>query len=271
MKSFIKKHLPIVLVSVMTLIISRINAQGNIHVQGEGGVFTPERLALLKSDRGELGGIGNNPAMMDLYNDMRMKFGRMGEEVNLTLEDIDGTIYLNEDFMLGALFEDGKIFKRLYLRYDAYNDEVELKESIEDDVVHAMVKHPKYSCSIDDDKYVYINYVGEDGAMQSGYLQPLSYGGDYILYEKQIKVFKEGKPAKTSLDNSFPHRFLDKTEYYVSTNGGAPKYLKTKKSDVLSLFSNDEYSEMKKYVKSKRLDFGDSRDLMNLFAYANTL
>ena len=59
--------------------------------------------------------------------------------------------------------------------------------------------------------------------------------------------------------------------FYVSTNGGAPKYLKTKKSDVLSLFSDDDYSEIKKYVKGKHLDFGDSRDLMNLFAYANTL
>ncbi|MBO0321717.1 hypothetical protein J0X14_05375 [Muricauda sp. CAU 1633] len=248
-----------------------VNAQGNIHVQGEGGVFTPERLALLKSDRGELGGIGNNPAMMNLYSDMRMKFGRMGEEVNLTLDDIDGTIYPNEDFVLGALYEDGVAFKRLYLRYDAYNDEVELKESADSEVVRAMVKHPKYSCSIGNDKFVYTDYQNEDGESVSGYLKPLVYGDGYVLYEKQIKVFKEGKPAKTSLDNSFPHRFLDKTEYYVSAGGEAPIFMKTKKSDVLSLFPEDQYSVMKEYMKGKRIDFDDSRDLMNLFAYANTL
>ncbi|WP_036379865.1 hypothetical protein [Muricauda sp. MAR_2010_75] len=248
-----------------------VYAQGNIHVQGEGGVFTPARLALLKSDHGEQAGLGNNPAMMDLYNDMRMKFGRMGEEVNLTLDDIDGTIYLNEDFTLGALYEDGVAFKRLYLRYDAYNDEVELKESADSEMVRAMVKHPKYSCSIDGDKFVYMDYQNEDGESVSGYLKPLVYGDGYVLYEKQIKVFKEGKPAKTSLDNSFPHRFLDKTEYYVSSGGEFPKFMKTKKSDVLSVFPDDQYGAMKNYVKGKRIDFDDSRDLMNLFAYANSL
>jgi hypothetical protein len=258
-------------ISFAILLITVASAQGNLHSPGEGGAFTQSRLAQIKGFDAENSDLGNNPWMMDLYNDMRTKFGRLGEEVNLTLEDIDGTIYLNEDFTLGALYDEGVVFKRIYLRYDAYNDEVELKTSLEDDVVRSMVKHPKYSCSIDGDKFVYIDYVREDGELQSGYLQPLGYGGDYILYKKQIKVFKEGKPAKTSLDNSFPHRFLDKTEYYVSTNRGAPKYLKTKKSDVLSLFSDDDYSEIKKYVKGKHLDFGDSRDLMNLFAYANTL
>ncbi|WP_141673192.1 hypothetical protein [Allomuricauda sp. CP2A] len=247
------------------------NAQGNIHSSGEGGVFTQNALAGLKGVDAENFDMGNNPAMMDLYNDMRMKFGRMGEEVNLTLDDIDGTIYLNEDFTLGALYEDGVAFKRLYLRYDAYNDEVELKESADSDVVRAMVKHPKYSCSINNDKFVYTDYLNEDGETVSGYLQPLVYGEGYVLYERQIKVFKEGKPAKTSLDNSFPHRFLDKTEYFVSADGEAPKFMKTKKSDVLSVFPDDQYGAMKKYVKGKRIDFDDSRDLMNLFAYANTL
>ncbi len=247
------------------------NAQGNIHSPGEGGVFTQNALAGLKGPDAENYDMGNNPAMMDLYNDMRMKFGRMGEEVNLTLDDIDGTIYLNEDFALGALYEDGVAFKRLYLRYDAYNDEVELKEAADSEVVRAMVKHPKYSCSIAGDKFVYLDYLGEEGEVQSGYLKPLIFGGDYILYEKQIKVFKEGKPAKTSLDNSFPHRFLDKTEYYVSVEGETPQFMKTKKSDVLSVFSDNKYSAMKKYTKGKHIDYDDGRDLMNLFAYANNL
>ncbi len=247
------------------------NAQGNIHSSGEGGVFTQNALAGLKGVDAENFDMGNNPAMMDLYNDMRMKFGRMGEEVNLTLDDIDGTIYLNEDFTLGALYEDGVAFKRLYLRYDAYNDEVELKESADSDVVRAMVKHPKYSCSINNDKFVYTDYLNEDGETVSGYLQPLVYGEGYVLYERQIKVFKEGKPAKTSLDNSFPHRFLDKTEYYVSKTGEAPVFMKTRKSDVLSVFTENDQKAIKSYIKDKRPNVNDGDDLLNLFTYANTL
>ncbi len=246
-----------------------VNAQGNIHVQGEGGVFTADRLALLKS--GEGGGLGNNPAMMDLYNDMRTKFGRMGEEVNLTLDDINGTIYLNENFTLGTLYEDGVAFKKLYLRYDAYNDEVELKESLDSDVVRAMVQHPRYSCSMNGNDYQFVEYFEEDGTLKEGYLSPLVSGGDYILFIKNIKVFKEGKPAKTSLDNSFPHRFLDKTEYYVSVNGESPVLMKTRKSNVLSVFSEDDQKAMKDYFKDNRPNVKDGSDLINLFAYANTL
>lgn len=249
--------------------VMSVSAQGNIHVQGEGGAFTADRLALLKT--GEGGGLGNNPAMMDLYNDMRMKFGRMGEEVNLTLDDINGTIYLNENFTLGTLYEDGVAFKKLYLRYDAYNDEVELKESADSDVVRAMVQHPRYSCSMNGNEYLYMEYLNEDGESKEGYLSPLVSGGDYILLVKNSKVFKEGKPAKTSLDNSFPHRFLDETEYYVSKNGESPVFMKTRKSDVLSVFAKEHQKAIKSYMKDKRPNVKDGGDLINLFAYANTL
>ncbi len=214
---------------------------------------------------------GNNPSMENLYSDMRVKFVRMGEEVTLTLEDIDGTIYLNENFTLGPLFEKGEEFKKLYMRYDAYNDEIELKESLGTDLVRSMVKHPIYSCSINGDDYYYFSYIDEDGNPQKGYLTPVVTGEEYTLFVKHIKVFKEGKPAKTSLDNSFPHRFLDKTEYYVSQAGDMPVFVKTRKSDVLSIFSEEDQKAIKSYIKEKRPNVKDGDDLLNLFAYANTL
>ncbi|MEZ4811527.1 MAG: hypothetical protein R2819_14300 [Allomuricauda sp.] len=245
------------------------NAQGNIHVQGEGGVFTAERLALLKN--GEGGGLGNNPSTMNLYSDMRAKFGRLGEEVKLTLDDIEGSIYTNENFTLGTLYENGEAFKNLYLRYDAYNDEVELKETSDTDLVRAMVKHPAYSCNMNGEDYYYLGYKDEDGVSKEGYLTPLVSGRDYVLFVKRIKVFKEGKPAKTSLDKGFPHRFLDKTEYYVSIKGDLPVYMKTKKSEVLSLFEEEDQKAVGKYIKEKHVNVGKEDDVVNLFTFANTL
>jgi hypothetical protein len=214
---------------------------------------------------------GNNPASMFFYSDMRIKFGRLGEEVNLTLDDIDGTIYLNENFTLGTLYDEGEAFKKLYMRYDAYNDEVELKESLDSDVVRSMLKHPIYSCSVNGNEYYYSTYIDEDGNSQKGYLTPVVTGEDYTLLVKHRKVFKEGKPAKTSLDNSFPHRFLVKTEYYVSRNSETPVFMKTRKSDVLSMFSEQDQKVIKGYMKDKRPNVGDHQDLLNLFAYGNSL
>ncbi|MEZ4811526.1 MAG: hypothetical protein R2819_14295 [Allomuricauda sp.] len=214
---------------------------------------------------------GNNPSSENFYNDMRAKFGRLGEETRLTLEDIDGTIYLNENFTLGSLYENGEAFKNLYLRYDAYNDEVELKETSDADLVRAMVKHPAYSCNINGEDYYYLSYKDEDGVSKEGYLTPLVSGGDYVLFVKRIKVFKEGKPAKTSLDKGFPHRFLDKTEYYVSRAGETPIFMKNKKSDVIAIFLENDRDAIKEYVKNKRTNVNNDGDLLNLFTYANTL
>lgn len=209
--------------------------------------------------------------MENLYSDMRIKFGRLGEEVNLTLEDIDGTIYLNENFTMGTLYDEGVAFKNMYIRYDAYNDEVELKESLDSDVVRSMLKHPVYSCSVNGNDYYYAIYTDEDGVSQKGYLTPVVTGEDYNLFVKHKKVFKEGKQARNSLEKSFPHRFLDKTEYYVSRTGETPVFMKTKKSDVLSLFSEEDQKAIKDYFKDKRPNVNDDTDLLNLFTYANTL
>ncbi|MBO0321718.1 hypothetical protein J0X14_05380 [Muricauda sp. CAU 1633] len=249
--------------------VTAINAQGNIHSAGEGGVFISERLGLLKNGQG--GGLGNNPAMMNLYNDIRMKFGRMGEEVNLNLGDIEGSIYPNENFVIGTLYEDGVAFKKIHMRYDAYNDEVELKETKDDDLVRAMVQHPIYSCSMNGNQYYYLVYQDEDGHQKEGYLTPVFSGNYYALFVQQKKVFKEGKPAKTSLDNSFPHRFVDRTEYYFSKGGDIPIYMKTRKSDIITLFPEEDQKTIKSYMKDKRPNLNDKNDLQNLFAYASTL
>ena len=250
--------------------VSHISAQGNIHTPGEGGAFTQNRLALMKT-YAEEADIGNNPWMINLYSDMRRKLGGLGEDVNLSLDDIEGTIYLDDSFQLGALYQDGVVFKRIYMRYNAFNDEVELKVNPDSDSTWAMIKNEEYSCSVNGDEFMYMKYINDEGVTTEGYLTPLVKGSEYVLYQKQIKVFKEGKAAKTSLDKSFPHRFLDRTEYYVSMDGDMPKYIKTKKSEVLSVFSGEDQKAVKQFIKDKRINVGDNMDLINLFAYANTL
>ncbi|MFD2101649.1 hypothetical protein [Flagellimonas iocasae] len=256
--------------AISVFALSYLSAQGNIHSPGEGGVFTQDRLALMKT-YAEEADLGNNPWMMDLYSDMRTKMGRLGEEVNIDLADIEGTIYLNETFQLGGLYQNGVVFKRIYMRYNAYNDEVELKIDPKSENTYAMIKNKEYSCSFGGDDFVYTDYVNEDHETVEGYLSPLVRGGEYVLYQKRVKTFKEGKAAKTSMERGFPHRFLDDTEYYVSVNGSVPKFIKSKKSEVLSVFSEEDQKKVKQFIRDKQIDLGDSLGLTNLFAYANTL
>jgi len=213
--------------------------------------------------------LGNNPSSENFYSDMRMKFAKMGEEVKLTLDDIEGTIYLDEQFYLGTLFLEGKAFKKLQLRYDAYNDEMELKESTAPGEVKALVKDPGLSCSLNGTTYIYTSMTGKNDTQRRGYLIPLYEGKRYRLYERKIKDFKEGKQAKTSHGTSFPNRFVDENEFYVTTDGGIPEILPAKKSEIISIFGKEK--AIKKFIRDKKIDVSKASDLVNLFAYVNTL
>ena len=246
-------------------------AQGNIHQAGEGGVFTSERLALLKSDHGELGGLGNNPNMMKLYSDMRLKLAKMGEEVKLGLDDIAGTIYLDPEFQLGTLYYDGEAFKKLDLRYDAYNDEFEVKDSGSSSTVQALVKYSKLSCSLDGDTFKFTKFINKEEVEQEGYLVLVFEGDKYTLFERRIKRFIEGKPAKTSLGTSFPHRFVGDVEFYFAPTGGVPKHLKKKRSEISMALGAAQAGEVKNYIKANRIDLDSREDLVRLFAFTDNL
>ena len=215
-------------------------------------------------------GYDDNSSSKNAYNEARAKLGKLWEERKLTFDDIDGTIYSNETFTQGTLYEDGKPIKELYARYDAYNDEIELKETLESSEVLSMAKDSKYSYVLNGEEYYYLGYKDENGETKEGYLTPL-VSGNYTLYVKRMKVFKEGKEARNSFEKSFPHRFLDKIEYYASSNGEAPVFMKTKKSDVIAMFSEKDKSTIKQYIKERKINVSDDHDLVTLFTYANAL
>ena len=216
-------------------------------------------------------GYDNNAQDESAYKDIRAKLGKLWEDWKLTWDDIDGTIYVNDTFMEGILYEDGKPIKKSFFRYDAYNDEMEMKETLASNEVSTLTKHPTYSCTFNGEQYYYLGYKDSDGESRKGYLTPLTPGGEYTLFIKRMKVFKEGKVATTSFEKSFAHRFLDKTDYYVNRAGEVPVFLKTKKSDVISTFPEQNQDAIKKYIKEKRLNVGNHDDLINLFTYANSL
>tara|TARA_R110002167_G_scaffold23464_11_gene83285 strand:+ start:3597 stop:4379 length:783 start_codon:yes stop_codon:yes gene_type:complete len=248
--------------------ISGAYGQGNIHTAGEGGVFTQNRLAALKTGEG---GLGNNPQTMNLFSDMRLKLAKMGEEVKLGLDDIDGTIYLDPEFQLGTLYYEGEAFKKLDLRYDAYNDEFEVKDSGTSGTVQALVKYSKLSCTLGGDQFLYTRYLDGDNNEAEGYLSVVYSGPLFTLYQRDYKLFKEGKPAKTSLGTSFPHRFVDETDYYMATENEDPVYLKTKKTVVSKAFGGERVDKINAFIKDRRIDLGQKEDLKSLFIFANTL
>ncbi len=262
-----KLKFPFSLVSTISLFtISVLMGQQTVNVQQSAYASYQVGLQGLGPD------FGNNPASENFYSDMRIRFGKMGIEEKLELEDIDGSIYINEVFVLGAVYFGDEPAKNLYMRYNAFNDEIEIKESKSAATkTMALVKTKDVSCTMGVDKWNYMQFEDKTGSQSQGYLNLIYSAEEYKLYEQKRKLFKEGKQAKTSHATSFPHRFVDETNYYLSVLGATPAYINGKKADVVALFDPKKQNDIKKFLKQKKVSLKDKNGLVNLMAYANSL
>ncbi|MEM9648769.1 MAG: hypothetical protein AAF969_09820, partial [Bacteroidota bacterium] len=96
---------------------------------------------------------GNNPASENFYNQMRDKLADLGVEQKLGLDDIDGSIYFNDRFISGEIRFNGKKERDMYMRYNAFNDEFEIKNTnLQEDKALALLKNVNISCVLEGDE-----------------------------------------------------------------------------------------------------------------------
>tara|TARA_Y100001933_G_scaffold43527_1_gene40887 strand:+ start:4443 stop:5207 length:765 start_codon:yes stop_codon:yes gene_type:complete len=235
--------------------------------QGEGGVFTQSRLAALKTGEGSL---GNNPHAIEWFNELRRKTSTLGQERSISLDDIEGSVYLDVEFYNGTVYYLNEEYQNFPMRYDAYNDEIEIKRS-DSRQLQALHKSPAISCEIKGQRVVYLEYQNKDGSLSEGYLFRYFEGPSYSFYVKHAKIFKEAKQAKTSLQVSFPHRFVDDEQFYIKLADGVPTFTKPQKNQLLEIFGKNNERAVKRFIKENRLNLSNIDDMVKLVAYANAL
>lgn len=256
----------IFLIAIGFLTLS-LNGQGNIHVQGQGGIFNSDNFdELTKGTYG--GGLGQNPQFMDLISELRVKAARMGGEERVSLEDIEGSVYLDEDFVQGTVYYLDEPYDSFHLRYDAYNDEIEVKRGPYD-TIQALHRNSAISCELKGERFVHTPYYDFRGQRREGYLILLFKGDRYKIFKKRAKIFKEGRRAKTSLETSFPHRFVDETDYFVSLESGPPRFLRLSKKHILGLLAEDR--KVKSFIKQNDLDLQSEWGMIETFKFMDSL
>ena len=80
----------------------------------------------------------------------------------------------------------------------------------------------------------------------------------------------EAKIARTSLENSFPPRYVESTEIYVSKNGDTPVSIKTSKKSIINFFGSNS-DKVKKYIKDQKLKTSEISSLIEIFEFAENL
>ena len=186
--------------------------------------------------------------------------------------NVQGSHYFDKEFKSTKLEYFGKELNDSgYMRYNAFRDEVEMADTqnqTETDIV--LLKSADVIPLINGERYEYLPYRLDSGNAIIGYLINIFDGQNNKLYLKRKKTFMEAKIARTSLENSFPPRYVESVELYVSSNGDTPIKLKQNKKVIIKFFDSNS-DKIKKYIKTEKLKVSELGSVIQIFEFADTL
>lgn len=179
-----------------------------------------------------------------------------------------GTPYYHENPVLGTPFKKEVAQPKLMLQYNAYNDEIEIKDG---DKTYSLLKSANVKAEINGERFIIDYFLTKEGEEKEGYLIQLTQSGDAVLYFKPIKEYIPGKEPTSGYESYFPPQFVDKSEFYYRLNNSrSAQILKTRKKNLIQIFTDKE-KEIKDFISANKLDLDERADLVKLFDYYNNL
>ena len=183
-----------------------------------------------------------------------------------------GSQYYDETFKLSFIkYFNKRLAKDGYMRYNAFTDEIELADTPYAKLSDiSLLKDKDLVPVISGETFIYIPHRWKDGRAILGYLIELFKGNKYRLFEKRNKIFMEEKKARTSLENSFPPRYVSEIDLYVSIDNQTPIVIPSRKKDFISLFIEDQYL-IKSFIRDNKLKFNKLESLLEIIKYAESI
>ena len=180
--------------------------------------------------------------------------------------DIQGSPYLNKDFINGTIFTTLKVqFVNIPLRYNIYNDQLEFKTP--NDEIMAMA-NPEIieRAEINGISIVYIPFTNTRKT-KHGFFYIISEG-NATLYAKPEIMYKE--PAESGTFKDPQAKFVKKPDlYYIRIGLEQAKKVRNKK-EVVAIFPNHQ-DEMASFIKKNKIKTNKPEDLKKLVQYYNSL
>jgi len=191
-------------------------------------------------------------------------------KAKIDLSSVEGSPYEQETFVMGKAAE--KLTNNsinYYLRYNIYNDEIQMKIKLDDEKIVGLIKSLNHYAVINNREYHYMSYSENDKSINEGYFILVSNDIKNSLYLKKIVKFKVGQPAKDSFRKAIPSAFKNFERYYYQ-KGRVLFQVPTKKKEILLHFS-DKKEDLKKFMKAEKINLKNEKDLIKLFKYYDSL
>lgn len=206
-------------------------------------------------------------SLMDLSSDLKFVGTGTGVASGTADNRIKGSPYLDTTFYKGLLYvKSGEIYTGVPLRYNAFSDDVEVR--LADGSIHLLSnKQQIEKVEFNRQEMVYTGFV-ESGKNVSGYLT-LLHRGNYCLYQRNYKVFREGTPSNGIVPET-PPAIVDKpVAYFLAVGAGLPERIQGKK-DLLTV-SGMHSDALEAYLKKEKPDLRSSVGLTTVIRYLDSL
>ena len=180
---------------------------------------------------------------------------------------VEGSIYFESKFKEGNIVHlDKEIDIKTKLRYNAFNDEIELIDNSNgSESIKVAIKDFDIISYFDNKEFIFMSYLDSNKQNKEGYLNPIYKGSRVNIYEKKRKKFLKGKESVNSLDIAHPPRYTDEIEYYISFNESKPSFVKLSKKSILNTFNKS--NDIKSFYSKNRLNFREISSLIEIAKY----
>ena len=222
----------------------------------------------LSSQVNNSNGVQSDLRLVDLYENIKNKIGKK----TYSNQKIKGTPYFEKTFKLAEVEYFGELITdKIYIRFNAYNDEMEIASSpMTKSSENILIKNNKVFCIIDGKTYRYLGFKEDNQPPTVGYLEELFKGELFSFYERKFKVYMQATVARTSLERSFPARFVEKIQYYYSINNGEINQIKLSKKNILTKLKPHS-SSIKLFMEKNNSKLKSLKDVVEMFNFIDQL
>lgn len=200
-----------------------------------------------------------------LSNPDIFKLNEAGKYV-INFDNIKGSPYEINAFSFGHVTDEiSNKSVNLYLRYNIYNDEIELKPDFNSKKILGLLKEHDISCKIRDKYYYYAAFIDEKNNIKKGYLIQVYKGENYSLFKRLKSTFTPKKASKNSYVQAKKAKFKKSISYYIK-KGDIISFLPNKKKTMLNKFKSEKIN-FKNYISKKRPNLKDEKDIIDLVKF----
>ncbi|MEB8330004.1 hypothetical protein OO009_11610 [Flavobacteriaceae bacterium KMM 6897] len=203
-------------------------------------------------------------------------FSEMRKKLN-TPSDLEtvGSVYIDDRFLPCTVYYNDEAIGDFYYRHNAFNDEVEIKDTQlgeEPESSLATIKELRLVDGKDNKELALKAYQNKKDIVRNGYLYQLHDGEKYDLFFKNNVKYTEGTHPINSMVKATPNKFSHFTDFYFMKNGDKlAYYIEHKKSQFLREFEKDKRDSLASYIKEEKINLRKEEDLMKVFTYLNSI